>query len=155
MMRYLKGDVEGRKYMKSIHKIKTKLLLVILGVAFGFSIIIFVVTLSQLMLQKESIEERGYEEAKVVSEDTKRTLGELNRQVAKDFSSAGNQYFNQVFTNIRKHVVAVADETMALYQDGNANVQNKFTFGNKLSGFAQGGLVSAGEKACREVRGEI
>ena len=108
--------------MKSIRKIKTKLLMVILGVAFGFSIIIFAVTLSQLMVQKESIEEKGYKEAQVLSEDTKQTLGEFNKQAARDFASASNKYFNQVFTNIRKHVVAVADETAALYQAGNANV---------------------------------
>lgn len=108
--------------MKSIQKIKTKLLMVVLGVAFGFSSIIFALTLSQLMLQKESIEERGYKEAQVLSEDTKQTLGELNKQAARDFSSASNKYFNQVFADIRKHVVAIADETMALYQDGNADV---------------------------------
>jgi len=108
--------------MKSIRKIKTKLLMVILGVAFGFSIMIFAVTLSQLMMQKKTIEEKGYEEAQVLSAGTKETLGELNKQVAKDFSSASNKYFNQVFANIRKHVAAVRDEAAELYKKGNANI---------------------------------
>lgn len=101
--------------MKSIKK---QLLLTILGVVSGFGIIIFVVTLSQLIHQKNTIQKQGQERAQVLSEETGEILGELNEQIAEDFSGTCTKYFNTKFAAIRKHVRAIQKEMAALYREG-------------------------------------
>lgn len=102
--------------MKSIKK---QLLLTILCVVFGFSIIIFAITLSQLIYQKDTIMERGQKEAQVLSEETGDTLEQLNEQVARDFAGSCSKYFDRRFTAIRKHVDAVRKNMSSLYREGN------------------------------------
>jgi len=89
-----------------------------LGVVFIFGIVIFVITISQLALQKERIQEKGLREARILSEETGDTLGELNQQIARDFSSSCTKYFNTAFANIRKHVGAVQDNLSDQYRKG-------------------------------------
>lgn len=101
--------------MKSIKK---QLLLAVLGVVFGFSMMIFVVTLSQMIHQKNRIQEQGQEKAQSLSEETGEKLEKLNEQVAEDFSGACTKYFNIKFASIRKHVNAIKKEMAGLYREG-------------------------------------
>ena len=101
--------------MKSIKK---QLLITILGVVFGFSILIFFITLSQLVHQKNTIKEQGQKEAQVLSKETGETLGRLNEQVARDFAGSCSRYFNHKFAAITKHVNAIQENMDSLYQGG-------------------------------------
>ncbi|MCH5264629.1 MAG: SpoIIE family protein phosphatase [Lachnospiraceae bacterium] len=105
--------------MKSVKSIKTKLLLVILGVAFGFSFFFLAGTILQLEEQNSIIQEKSSEEAEILSHNAKESLSELNKRTALDFSSACNKYFNQSFANIRKHAVSIGREMSRLYQSDN------------------------------------
>ena len=62
-----------------MRSIKRKLLFTILGIIIVFSILIFVVTLSQLFVQQKTIQNRGQEEAKVLAQDTEKELGKLHK----------------------------------------------------------------------------
>lgn len=101
--------------MKSIKK---QLLMTILGVVFGFNIIIVVIMLSQLVLQKNRIQEQGRQEAQTLSEETNETLEQMNEQTAKEFSSSCTKYFNTRFSSIRKHVEAIRENVTNLYKEG-------------------------------------
>lgn len=100
-----------------MRSIKKKLLLTILGVAFGFSLIIFGVILSQLIIQRNTISDKGQREAKMLSTETEKMLGDLNQQVAQDFSGSSTKYFNNIFKNIRKHVNSISDELKDFYKE--------------------------------------
>lgn len=105
--------------MKSIRRsIRRQLFVMILGVAAGFGLMIFVVTLYQLNYQKNVIQQQGREEAQNLSEETSAALGGLNEQVARDFSGAGAKYFNSAFADIRKHVGAIKKDVTHLYKSG-------------------------------------
>lgn len=104
--------------MKSIKK---KLLFTILGIIIVFSALIFVVTLSQLFMQQRTIQSKGRDEARILAEDTEKELGNLNEQIAADFSSSCTKYFNNSFANIRKHVNAIRKNMTALYRQGNSD----------------------------------
>ena len=106
--------------MKSLKSIKTKLLITILGVAFGFSLLLFIVTISELQIQKGTIQRKSSKEAKMLSNNTQDTLSVFNRQIAMDYSSACNKYFNLSFANIRRHVTSVSTEISGLYNSDNS-----------------------------------
>jgi len=101
-----------------MRSIKKQLLMTILGVVFGFSLIIVAIMLSQLIFQKNEIQERGQKEAQTLSKETGDTLGQMNEQIAKDFAGSCTKYFNIRFAGIRKHVEAIRDNMTALYREG-------------------------------------
>lgn len=102
--------------MKSM---KTQLLLTILCVVFGCSLIIFFITFSQFMHQKQMIGNQGGKQAKKLSQRTGEKLEQLNEQVAMDFASACSRYFDVRFASVRKHVEAIQKNMEQLYRDGN------------------------------------
>lgn len=101
--------------MKSIKK---QLFMAILGVVFGFGLVIAAVMLSQLVIQKNRIQEQGQREAGILSKETGGTLSRMNEQTAKDFSSSCTKYFNMRFAGIRRHVDAIRKNLSALYREG-------------------------------------
>lgn len=102
--------------MKSI---KTQLLMTILCVVFGCSIVIFLITFSQFMYQKQTIQSQGEREAEKLSEETGSELEKLNVQVARDFASACSRYFDIRFASVRKHVEGIQKHMEELYREGN------------------------------------
>lgn len=108
--------------------IKSKLLLAILMVTFLFGVIIFVATMVQMQGQKETLATLGQMQAKEITEETTNTLEELEKQIAEDFSSASTKYFNEIFQNVRKHVVTIAKKTEQLYKEGKtvSNIDDKW-----------------------------
>lgn len=102
--------------MAKMESIKKKLLFTILGSIIGLSVLIFVVTLSQLFLQQMSIQSNGRKEAVQLSKNMDQELGQMNEQIAKDFSNSSTKYFNNRFSTIRKHVEAIEKKTSNLYR---------------------------------------
>lgn len=102
--------------MKSI---KTKLLFTILGVVFGFGILVFTATVSQLVMQKNTIKQQGAKQASELSAETKETLTTMNEQTATDFSGSCAKYFALKFSVIQKHVQSIQEKTQELYQEKN------------------------------------
>lgn len=100
-----------------MRSIKKQLLITILCVVFGFGIIIFVITLSQLVHQRDTIRKQGAREAQNLSEETGETLGQLNEQTARDFAGSCSKYFNNKFAVIRKHVNAIRENMDSLYRE--------------------------------------
>lgn len=100
-----------------MRSIKTKLLFTILGIVLGFGMLIFVITLSQLTAQRNTIREQGMHEAQTMSRETTETLNALNEQMAEQFAGSCAKYFNYRFANIRKHVQAVQKKLTDLYRE--------------------------------------
>ena len=98
--------------------IRRQLFVMMFSVAAGFGLVIFLVTMYQLNYQKNVIRQRGRQEAQKLSEETGLVLGELNEQVAKDFSGAAAKYFNTTFSEIQKHVGAIKEAATKRYKKG-------------------------------------
>lgn len=101
--------------MKSI---KNQLFITILSVVILFGILIFAVTITQFIRQKNTIQKQGMGGAQVLSEETGKTLEQLNEQTARDFAGTCSRYFNTRFATIRKQVNSLQKYTAALYQEG-------------------------------------
>lgn len=99
--------------------IKGKLRFIIIGVAFGLAIPVFLVSLLQMYRQKDTIEETNTASYGELSRETRARLEDMNRQVARDFSESYGERINQNFQQIRKNVEAVAAYMQVLYQYDN------------------------------------
>lgn len=95
--------------------IRAKLLVLILGSALGLGVVMFIVTMVQLYLQKGRINELGTMMAVETSKETGETLEKLEMDMAKDFSRSSVMYFEEVFEQVRKHTVSIANRTHELY----------------------------------------
>ena len=101
--------------MKSI---KNQLFISMISVVLVFGLLIFSVTLSQFIHQKNTIKQQGMNGAQALSRETGETLEQLNAQTARDFAGACSQYFNTRFAAIRKHVDSIRENITDLYQEG-------------------------------------
>lgn len=96
--------------------IKRKLQFIIIGVAFGLAVLIFLTSIVQMYSQKRTIELTNVDSSEALSKETKNNLEDMNRQVARDVSQLYNSRINQNFQQIRKNVEAVAAYMHVLYQ---------------------------------------
>lgn len=95
--------------------IKNKLLLTILGVAFGLALVIILISIFQMVQQKNKVDVVNSSASKELSAEVDGKLEEMNKQVARDISLSFSAQINQNFQAMRKSVESVANAAGVLY----------------------------------------
>ncbi len=95
--------------------IRGKLLTIILSIVLIFGLIVVCTSMIQLTGLSDKIVALGQKQASDITVETTNTMAEHEYEVAADFADASVKYFNQVFSDVHKHTLSIANKAGELY----------------------------------------